>query len=223
MMENRTVEVFNATAGTYDPARRKLIPCFDDFYQVTIHLIPSNSREILDLGAGTGLLSALVRNRFPDASLHLVDNSAQMLAQARQRFHADRNIEFQLADYTHALPVQQYDAIVSALSIHHLDDTAKRKLFRSLYAALKPSGIFINAEQILAPTAQLEEQAKTAWLAEVHALGATEEDVAASMLRQTEDRCATISDQLCWMQEAGLKDVRCSFQQGRFAVLSGIR
>ncbi len=223
MTEQRTREVFDTTASTYDLGRRKLIPCFEEFYSKTVELIPRNADHILDLGAGTGLLSGFIRERFPDARLHLIDNAGSMLAQADRRFARDQEAFCQLGDYTTAAWGSSYDAIVSALSIHHLTDEAKRKLFLRVHAALKPGGIFINAEQILGPSAPLEEQTKTAWLAEVRALGATEEEVAASLLRQTEDRCATISDQLCWMEEAGLKDVRCSFHEGRFAVLSGIR
>ena len=113
--------------------------------------------------------------------------------------------------------------MISALSIHHLEDATKKQLFEKIHDALKAGGIFINAEQILAPAPQLEEQAKADWLAEVRALGATDEEIEASLLRQTEDRCATVADQIRWMQEAGLKDVHCCFQQGRFAVLSGKR
>ncbi len=223
MTNRHTQDVFNQTAPTYDPARTRLIPCFDTFYRTTVDLMSETTDHVLDLGAGTGLLSAFVRERFPDAHLHMIDSSDSMLAQARQRFSRDQETVFQLADYTTAQWGSQYDAVISALSIHHLEDAAKKQLFEKIHNAVKPGGIFINAEQILAPTPQLEEQAKADWLAEVRALGATDEEVAASLLRQTEDRSATVADQLRWMQHAGLKNVRCSFAQGRFAVLSGVQ
>lgn len=216
------MRVFDTTAATYDAARSKLIPCFDEFYDTAIRLLPENTDHVLDLGAGTGLLSAFVRQRFPEAYLHLIDNSEPMLAQARQRFSRDQETVFQLADYTQAIEPREYDAVVSALSIHHLPDKVKQQLFGRVRAALKPGGVFINAEQILQPTPELEEQAKADWLTEVRALGATDEQIAASLLRQTEDRCATVDDQLQWMREAGFSQVSCDFQQGRFAVLHGV-
>ena len=55
-------------------------------------------------------------------------------------------------------------------------------------------------------------------MAELRGLGATEEEVMASLLRQTEDRCATVDKQLLWLKEAGFAETRCEFAQGRFAV-----
>jgi tRNA (cmo5U34)-methyltransferase len=53
-------------AATYDSERRRLVPCFDDFYGSAAELVtrcfPSCPR-ILDLGAGTGILSAAIVER----------------------------------------------------------------------------------------------------------------------------------------------------------------
>jgi len=35
------------------------------------------------------------------------------------------------------------------------------------------------------------------------------------------DRCATLSDQLGWLDEAGFEDVECFFRSFRFAVFGG--
>jgi len=224
MTSDRTEQVFSATAVTYDPARARLIPCFDRFYASAVDLIPPGTEHILDLGAGTGLLSAFIRGRFPTAQLNLIDNSEPMLAQARTRFAGDTNVTFELADYTATkLASSHFHAIVSALSIHHLADQAKQQLFLRIFAALKPGGIFVNAEQILQPTMELERAARTHWLAEVRALGASEQQITDSLLRQTEDRCATIDDQLVWLRQAHFADARCVFAQGRFAVLCAQR
>ena len=223
MTAARTQAVFSATASSYDPARAKLIPCFAEFYAAAVAALPATTRNVLDLGAGTGLLSAFIRERFSTACMHLVDNSEPMLQQARERFAGDARVSFQTADYTAMTLPQQYDAVVSALSIHHLPDEKKRMLFMQIHSTLRPGGVFINAEQILASTPALEEEARQEWLAQVRSLGATEQQVAESLLRQTEDRCATIADQLNWLRDAGFASVRCTFEQGRFAVLTGTR
>lgn len=215
--------VFSSTAATYDPARAKLIPCFAELYGTTVSLLPEGTDQVLDLGAGTGLLSAFVRERFPEAHLHLIDQSEPMLTQARQRFEHDPKAVFTLGDYTACPWRTSYDAVVSALSIHHLGDDRKRTLFARIHTALQPGGVFLNAEQILQPTTELEAEAKADWLVEVRGLGASEEQIADSLLRQTEDRCATVADQLQWMREAGFTQVRCAFLSGRFAVLYGAR
>ena len=49
---------------------------------------PQAPIRVLDLGAGTGLLSAFILVRYPHARLVLYDASARMLAIVRERFHS---------------------------------------------------------------------------------------------------------------------------------------
>src|SRR5579875_473064 len=121
-MLNRTKEVFDRTASTYDRDRSLLIPGCDAFYRWAIDLIPSWAENILDLGAGSGLLTVLVRDRFPEARIHLVDFSAPMLSLAGDRLGNDPRITYQRADYAKAPLPDGLCAVVSSLSIHHLDD-----------------------------------------------------------------------------------------------------
>ncbi|HVG27377.1 MAG TPA: methyltransferase domain-containing protein [Acidobacteriaceae bacterium] len=222
MRENRTQAVFDATARTYDENRARLIPCYQRFYAAAVELIPEGTRHVVDLGAGTGLLSVWVRERLPEARLELIDSSGLMLEKARERFAGDARVSFELRDYARTA-IPGCDAVVSALSIHHLEDEEKRALFGRAYEALAPGGVFINADQVLGPTAGLEEQYKQRWLAEVRELGATEQQVKDSLLRQEEDRCASVEDQVLWMREAGFADADCWFKDGRFAVMAGTR
>ena len=109
-------QVFDATAGTYDRARRQLVPCFDDFYRTVLELVPFAADApivVLDLGAGTGLLSAFVSAAFRNAQLTLVDVSEEMLARAHERF-ADRlsNVHFQAMDLASAPLPGQFDLVV---------------------------------------------------------------------------------------------------------------
>ncbi|HZY63715.1 MAG TPA: class I SAM-dependent methyltransferase [Edaphobacter sp.] len=222
-MINRTKEVFDATASTYDADRSRLIPGCDNFYRWAVELVPAGARNILDLGAGSGLLTVLIRNRFPKARIHLIDFSSPMLQLARQRLSGDPKLIFEQANYvTEALP-QNLCAVVSSLSIHHLDDSDKRIVFKKIYAALKPNGVFINADQVAAPTPELDERYKTLWLKQVRAAGANEPQIRASLFRQQEDRCATIANQLCWLREAGFEDADCWFKDNRFAVMAGTK
>ena len=223
--EGATAATFSRFAASYDAMRRRLIPCYDAFYGTVLVLIadarPSAALRILDLGAGTGLLSAMLRERFPAARLHLMDASAAMLEQARRRFAGDPAVSFAVADMEAADLGGPWDAVASALAIHHLDDAAKQALFRRIRRALLPGGIFVNAEQVLGPAPQVEERYARIWHDEIRGLGAPEDEIARAAERMAHDRCAPVEDQLRWLREAGFTDVDCSFKAWRFAVLSG--
>lgn len=124
--------IFNAISEKYDLQRRKLIPCFDDFYGMSIKLTEEISpvKNILDVGAGTGLLNTLYAEKYPQAKIDLVDISSDMLNRASARFKGNKNVKFLLQDFTELeLEESKYDLAVSALAIHHLTDEQKEKLY----------------------------------------------------------------------------------------------
>ncbi|MET8526040.1 methyltransferase domain-containing protein [Micromonospora sp. NPDC005172] len=225
------VDVFDAVAGTYDEARRRLVPCFDAFYGAAVEvatpplraaLAAGRTPEVLDLGAGTGLLSLLLAAAVPGVRLTLVDAAPAMLARATAELSA-RSVPHRTvqADLSDELPPGRYDAVVSALAIHHLDDSGKRALYRRAAAALTPGGVFVNAEQVAGPTPALDQRYDEVWMARIAELGASPQEIAGSRERMRYDLPATVGDQCRWLAEAGLDDVDCYFKEWRFAVFGG--
>jgi tRNA (cmo5U34)-methyltransferase len=99
-----------------------------------------------------------------------------MLARAREHFTGlAAPPVMEVLDYAHHSLDGPYDAVVSALSIHHLSDDLKHDLFARTFVALRPGGVFINAEQVLGPPTPLEEAYRQAWLDDARALGVSEE------------------------------------------------
>lgn len=216
---------FDRTAREYDRARRMLVPCFDVFYGALLDQLrfpPDAAPRVLDLGAGTGLVAALVRARYPRATLTLVDIAPKMLDLARKRFAEDETgVRFVVADYSHEDLDAEYDTVVSALSIHHLTDADKAGLFQRVRKALVPGGIFVNADQVLGRTPDEDRMYWEDWEREARALGATNDDIAMAQERMREDRTAPLASQLGWLHAAGFQDVACHFQWQAFAVYSG--
>ncbi|MFI8801987.1 class I SAM-dependent methyltransferase [Micromonospora chalcea] len=226
-------DAFDAVAGSYDQARRRLVPCFDAFYGTAVEvaapplraaLAAGRTPEVLDLGAGTGLLSLLLTAAVPGVRLTLVDGAPGMLAVAAghltERGVAHRTVHADLAD---PLPAGRYDAVVSALAIHHLDDEGKRALYKRAAGALAPGGVFVNAEQVAGPTPALDRRYDEVWTARITELGSDAEEIAGARQRMRHDRPATVADQCRWLTEAGLEDVDCFFKEWRFAVFGGQR
>ncbi len=218
--------LFSRDAGVYDDLRRRLIPCFDDFYGTALKLIQEwqtvKDIDVLDIGAGTGLFSAMVLAQGSVGRLCLLDGSGGMLEQARGRFPANDQVEYRLGDMADAdLGGEQWDLVISALAIHHLPDEQKRDLYRRIRRALKPGGLFVNAEQVAGPNPTADERYSRIWLEQIRHLGVTEEEIDKARERMSYDKCASVGSQLQWLADAGFSDVDCSFKAWRFAVFSG--
>lgn len=216
---------FNEGAKDYDAARRQLIPCFDDFYGTAVERVPfakTDQFTVLDLGAGTGLLSSLVQAQFPGAVFTLVDISELMLEQAKQRFaNHTSQVNYLVADYAKAPIENRFDLVISSLSIHHLSGPDKAALFGRIYHCLNEGGMFINADQVLGSTPAIESDYRAAWLRQVKEKGVSDTALSQALERMKEDKMSTLSDQLSWLGEAGFERVNCWYQNYSFVVFSG--
>lgn len=216
---------FSRDARAYDDLRRRLIPCFDDFYGTALKLVrewqTSPEIDVLDIGAGTGLFSAMVLEKYQVGRLCLLDGSAAMLEQARARFPANDQVEYRVADMADADLGGEWDLVISALAIHHLSDDEKSDLYRRIRHALKPGGLFINAEQVAGPNQIADERYSRIWLEQIRQLGVSEQEIDKARDRMSYDKCASVGSQLQWLTDAGFSDVDCSFKAWRFAVFSG--
>jgi SAM-dependent methyltransferase len=111
---------------------------------------PEAEINVLDVGAGYGLVSEQVLRMFPRARLTLQDYSAPMFEHARRRLQLhDNQISYVLSDlcdpeWARELP-SPFDLIVSGLAIHNLQaQTLMQACYRSIYELLRPTGIFLD-------------------------------------------------------------------------------
>ena len=218
--------LFDEAAPGYDQGCRRLVPDVDAFYGAVLESVPFGRDEalrVLDLGAGTGLLSAVVAEGFPAARITLVDISVEMLRLARRRFAAEPpgRFEFRVMDHARKPLPGRYDLVVSALSIHHLTHGDKRELFGKIHGALVDHGYFVNADQVLGHTPEAENGYHDHWLRHAREAGATLEDLTAAANRMKADKNATLEDQMAWLEEAGFENVECRYRNRRFAVYGG--
>lgn len=127
---------------------------------------PDEQFTFADLGAGTGAAARVILDHFGAAQAFLADFSAPMMArgevelmpyQGRYRY-----VEYDLATpgaWPAGLP-DPVDAVISSLSVHHLNDGRKQSLFAEILAHLAPGGWYLNYDPVAPPDAVAGE----AWL-----------------------------------------------------------
>lgn len=214
---------FNLVAAEYDANRCKFIPCFDDFYGATTNFIAANisaPTKILDLGAGTGLLTKFWLEHFPRAEFLLVDVAAEMLNVAAQRFSGAENISCRAADYLKNFPAENFDAIISALSIHHLENPDKLKLFAQIYDACN---LFVNYDQFCAETPALDAWYKNYWRRQLNSSGLTAHDLELFAERAKFDRECSVANEIEMLRRIGFENIQCVYTCQKFSVIVAIK
>src|SRR5215210_5308174 len=133
-LEPRVARVFMPTESsgqlhlnpdTYLDEIRTDVGHYDALQDASIDAIPRAPTRVLELGVGTGETTRRLLERYPEAQVTGLDSTPEMV------FHAKRlGIDARLARMEDPLPDGPWDLVISVLSVHHLDDDAKRDLFR---------------------------------------------------------------------------------------------
>jgi tRNA (cmo5U34)-methyltransferase len=170
-----------------------------------LEALPPRVERFLDLGSGDGRMLALVKTRHPSATAIGLDTSEPMLARAVARFGSDPLVELRQHDLRNSLPASgPFDAVVSGLAIHHLEDERKRELFAEIHALLAPGGVFADLDLVRSASGRLHERFRCE-------IGRTEDDPS--------DRLADLSAQMDWLRAAGFGEVDCHFKWLELALL----
>ena len=99
--------------------------------------------KIMDFGAGTGLLSYFIAPHVH--TIVAVDNSPSMLEKFREKSSEfECQTEVLELDLSQTDIDEQYDGIISSMTIHHLEDT--KALFQKFYSMLPENGFIALAD-----------------------------------------------------------------------------
>lgn len=217
---------FNLIAKEYDKNRKKFIPCFDDFYIETTKFIAANleyPKNILDLGAGTGLLSYFWYQHFPKSKYVLIDIADEMLEVAHRRFSGLTNIVCESLDYSKGLPKEKFDIIISALSIHHLQNNKKQELFSSIYNKLNDHGVFINYDQFCADTSGMDVWFNSYWEQYLEGNELSAEDLGLWKERRKLDKECSVRDEMLMIQKSNFRETHCIYSCQKFSVIAALK
>jgi tRNA (cmo5U34)-methyltransferase len=220
----------------YTPAR-------DEIQEAMLDLIPADHDDpflAVELGVGSGWLSAAILERFPAARVLGLDGSPTMLREtaARLKQYAGRFElrPFQLEDRSWLEDIgHDVRCFVSSLVIHHLDAAGKQALYRDLYAQLAEGGGALLTD-IVAPRSEWERRhmART-WDAEVKRQS-LEMNGSLRLYQQfivdewnwyeypdPMDMPSTVPDHLRWLAEAGFSGANVFWERAGHAIYGGYK
>jgi tRNA (cmo5U34)-methyltransferase len=179
-MNQQSVESFyDELSNQYTDLIRKCVPRYEEMFFNLFHYLPDGFKpaHILDLGCGTGNLTAAALKYFPRAEVHALDVSGEILEECRLRFADRTNVHYHQQDFNHLeFEDAGFDLIISSIAIHHIVDADKSVLYIRLHRLLKPGGILVFADQTSGATAEIYQKHIARWKQDALALGSTEQN-----------------------------------------------
>ena len=223
----------------YDELIRKLVPAYPAMRPVQLDLLalglprsastsPGKSDGadglVLDLGGGTGALAAAIAERFPGVAVEIWDTDPDMLATARERCAAfgDR-IRYVERSFTDPLP--PCDAVAACIALHHVKDMGvKAGIYKNIFAALKPGGIFVNADTAVCATPVLRDHAFKLWAATMQPHGIDTAQAFAHFASWAhEDYYPPLMTELRMLADAGFAEPECFWREAAAVVFGSIK
>ena len=129
---------FNQIASTWD-SNPKVVETATATVEAIKKIVDTKDKDILDYGAGTGLLSF---GFFEDAaSIECMDNSYGMLKQLGEKIkeYNATNMVTTLHDIDiEGLPSEKYDVMISNMTMHHFQNP--KDFLQKVYDSIKPEG-----------------------------------------------------------------------------------
>jgi len=179
--------------------------------------------SILDLGAGSGQVEALLLTARPDARIVAVDASPAMLALAKDRLvEAGSQLDFVLGDFAEperiVLPAREYGIALLIQTLHHVPDDRKRRVLAMLARTLSPQGLLILVDRLSFedPALRSVHASMWHWLERRSAVksGWSPEQLF-ERLAGKEDHTASLEQHLTMLREAGFRAACLELQLNR--------
>ena len=150
---NEMNEFFNRVVDIdYDERHLKLIEAKEKI----IDFLPENMKNIIDLGAGTGLQLIKLYKVYPNVHTTAIDISDGMLKKLEER-HISDNITIVNKSFFDYDFENNIDAVISSQALHHFESNDKLTLYKKVYDCLKKDGVFVN-EDYFAEEEETEKQ-----------------------------------------------------------------
>jgi tRNA (cmo5U34)-methyltransferase len=226
-VEHRVAGHLGVAADEYDRAIRRFIPNYDRMVATVVDWLDGHvpaGGVVVDLGAGTGALSAAILDALPEVQVELVDIDPNMLdaAEVRCAAHAGR-FHLRKGRFQDALP--RCHAVVATLALHHVSDHGEKlDLYRGIRAALERGGLVVVGDMLVYPDGLERARMLQDWYRHMEGNGITAEQADAHFAQWAEeDRYLPLPEELALIAEAGFPRPECFWREGGLAVYGAFK
>lgn len=185
---------------------------------------PNRPLAILDIGCGSGHLSRLLLEKYPNARVVGIDFSEVMIDKCHRSLRRFGNrVELVCEDIMSFRPSFAFDAVVSVMTIHNLVVHDQRELLTRLGSWVLPGGVFVNGDFIMGEIDAAGRWSKEMYIRHVEsshppeAVGSRIEHI------NREDSPLKLSKQDQTLQNAGFNGIRLLWLFANQAVYSAQR
>ncbi len=224
-MSEQVAEFFGERAESYEDFIPRVVPYYHECNTLMLDLIPHAADaplRLLDVGAGTGVLSELLLTRFPNATLMAIDLSEAMLASCAAKLGSMASrAELKQGEFPSVDIGTGYDVIVSSLTLHHLSHADKRAGYEKLHAALAPGGVMLIRDVVSASSPSLDQRYASLWRDKVQSYGY--DDMSWFDDHLASDNPARVEDQTAWLRDIGFAEVACHWRHLNCALFGGVK
>lgn len=143
---------FNEKIDTYEDVHKEYLKTKNELADN----LDKDAKNILDLGAGTGLELIHLFEKYPDSTVTVIDITENMLEKLKERSF-NNHIKTICGDFFEVEFGNNYDAVISTSALHHFKKEEKRFLYKKIFDALKNNGEFLNSD-LIALNKEIEEK-----------------------------------------------------------------
>ena len=206
----------------YDESIRKFIPGYEvALARAAEEVADVSPALVVDLGAGTGALTEAILMQERVGRVDAVDVDPEMLAQARVRLSRfGSRVSFSEAPFDAPLP--ECDAVAASLALHHVPTIKGRMvLHKRIFEALRPGGVFVNADVTVSAQPKSRERTYRLWAAHLVSCGIGEQRAYRHFDEWAlEDTYFSLEDELAAMRRAGF-DAECIWRDAPNTLMVG--
>lgn len=204
----------------YDARIRTFIPDYEEMIGVAAAAVPPRTKRIVDLGVGTGALSARCLESAPQAMVVGIDVDPAILELAARRL--GRRATLTAGTFLRT-PLPPADAVVASYALHHVRTrAAKLSLYRRVHRTLRRGGLLLSVDCYPGADPLVRRDQMDLWLG--HLRRTYSAPKAAGFLRawSHEDVYVPLDAEVALLQRTGFR-VEVLWRRGAFAVLRAAR